>query len=404
MNSQALTRSVTEGTPLDCPPWPVLPLEAVAAATRVLQSGKLNYWTGPEGRAFEKEFAEHCNRRYAVALANGSVALELALLVLGIGRGDEVIVSPRTFVASASSIPLAGAVPIFADIDRDSQNITAATIRPAITARTKAIIVVHLAGWPADMDPILELAAAHNLFVIEDCAQAHGARYKGRPVGSMGHLAAFSFCQEKIISTGGEGGMLLLDSYEQFTRAWSYKDHGKDFEATQSPFNSGEFRWIHHTFGTNWRLTEVQSAIGRVLLQKLPEYVADRRRNARILAAALGNLPLLRIPLPATDDIYHSHYRLYAFLNRERLATGWDRGRLLRELTAAGVPCNVGSCGEVYRERSFVEAGYQPATALPNAAEIAETAFCFLVHPSIDEPTIQRVAQVAAEILKLAGA
>jgi len=196
-------------------PWPIYERDEIEAVTHVLQSGKVNYWTGLEGRTFESEFAQHFGVEHAIALANGSVALELALHILGIGAGDEVIVTPRTFIASASSVVMRGATPVFAEVNQDSQNITADTIRSQITSRTRAIILVHHAGWPCCMDSILELAVEHDLKIVEDCAQAHAATYKGRPVGTFGDAAAFSFCQDKIMSTCLEMCLGLQRSWQE---------------------------------------------------------------------------------------------------------------------------------------------------------------------------------------------
>src|SRR5690606_11358648 len=201
--------------------------------------------------------------KYAVAVANGTLALDLALKALNVGDGDEVIVTPRTFLASVSCIVTAGATPVFADVDLNTQAISAETIAPVISAKTKAIIVVHLGGMPADMDPIMELARAHNIFVIEDCAQAHGATYKGKSVGSIGHIGAWSFCQDKIMTTGGEGGMVTTNSKDLWSAMWSYKDHGKSWEAVYEREHPPGFRWLHESFGTNWRMTEIQAVIGR---------------------------------------------------------------------------------------------------------------------------------------------
>ena len=249
-------------------PWPYFSQDEIDAVTRVLNSGRVNYWTGDEGRQFEAEFAAFVGCKHAVAVANGTVALELALEALGIGPGDEVVVTSRTFIASASCAVMRGATPVMADVDWDSQNITAETIRAVLSPRTRAIIAVHLAGWPCDMDPILEIAREHGLKVIEDCAQALGAVYKGRPVGSMGDVNAFSFCQDKILTTGGEGGMLTTNHTDLWSRAWAFKDHGKSYEAVYRRQHPPGYRWLHESFGTNWRLTEMQSAMGRVLLQE----------------------------------------------------------------------------------------------------------------------------------------
>ncbi|NIO43872.1 MAG: aminotransferase, partial [Burkholderiales bacterium] len=326
---KTLPLAITGGQPVrtaPLAPWPVFEESELEAVTSVLQSGKVNYWTGEQGRLFEQEFATLTDCQHAVALANGTVALELALYGLGVTEGDEVIVTSRSFVASASSIVVRGARPVFADVDENSQNITAATVKDLITARTRAIIAVHLAGWPCDMDPIMNLANKNGIKVIEDCAQAFGATYKGRPVGSLGHVAAFSFCQDKIITTGGEGGMLTTNDEHLWQRAWSYKDHGKSVAASGSGEPGPDFRWLHDSFGTNWRLTEMQSALGRAQLPKLGAWLEKRRNNAKRLTAGLSGIPGLRLTIPG-EEVSHAYYKYYAFIEPERLRSGWDRDR-----------------------------------------------------------------------------
>jgi dTDP-4-amino-4,6-dideoxygalactose transaminase len=378
--------------------WPHFDEEQVEAVARVLRSGRVNYWTGQEGRLFEREFAEACGARHAIALANGTVALELALHVLGIGRGDEVVVTPRSFVASAGTVVLRGATPVFADVDAASQAITAETIERVISPRTKAIIAVHLAGWPCEMGPIMELARSRGLKVIEDCAQAHGATYNGRPVGSLGDLAAFSFCQDKIMTTGGEGGILLTDDEDLHRQAWSYKDHGKAYEAAHQPAAGPGFRWLHETFGTNWRMTEVQAVLGRLQLGRLPQWVERRRRHAATLESAFSAMPALRVTRPP-NHIGHAYYKYYTFLRQDRLAPGWDRDRIVQAVVARGVPCFSGSCSEIYLERAFADAEMQPAERLPMARELGETSLMFQVHPTLEEEDLVRVCEVVGEVL-----
>jgi len=364
--------------------WPFFAPDEIEAAVRVLQSGKVNYWTGEEGRKFESEFAEKIGRKYAVALANGTVALELGLRVMGIGPGDEVIVTPRTFVATASCVVAVGAKPVFADVDPESQNITAETIARALTPRTKAVIPVHLAGWPCGMPEIMALAEKHGLKVLEDCAQAHGAAYQGRPVGSFGQAAAFSFCQDKILTTGGEGGMLVTDDEQLWDKAWSYKDHGKSYEAVYKRPHPPGFRWLHDDFGTNWRMTEVQAAIGRVILKKLDKWVERRRYFSARLSKAFDSLPALRLTIPS-DGVYHSYYKYYAFVRPERLKSGWNRERIMLEIGQRGIPCLSGSCGEIYLEKAFEKHDLRPRERLPVARRLGETALMFLVHPTLED-------------------
>ncbi|MDO3377819.1 DegT/DnrJ/EryC1/StrS family aminotransferase [Geoalkalibacter halelectricus] len=395
-------------TPL--PPWPSFTPEEADAVQKVLLSNKVNYWTGTEGREFEKEFADYCGVKHAIVLANGTLALELALYALDIGPGDEVITTSRTFIASASCIVMRGATPIIADVDPLSQNITADTIRPLITPRTKAIIAVHLAGWPCDMDAIMALACEHNLKVIEDCAQAHGARYKGRPVGSMGDIGAFSFCQDKIMTTGGEGGMLTTNDTDLWKKAWAYKDHGKSYDAVYNREHPPGFRWLHESFGTNWRLTEMQSAIGRIQLRRLDDWVATRRRYAAMLNDAFAKIPGLRVTQPP-DDVFHAYYKYYVFINPEaftdhsnskiqNLKLSLFRDRIMNAVVAEGIPCFSGSCSEIYREKAFADAGLGPDERLPVARELGDTSLMFLVHPTLRDVDIAKAAAaVVREVL-----
>lgn len=379
-------------------PWPHFEADEIEAATRVLQSGKVNYWTGQEGRLFEQEFAEYVGTRYAVALHNGTVALELALYALGVGSGDEVVTTPRTFVASASAAVMRGAKPVFADIDPDSGNITAETIEKVITSRTKAIIVVHLAGWPADMDPIMDLANKYGLKVIEDCAQAHGAKYKGRSVGSIGHVGAWSFCQDKILTTGGEGGMLTTNDPEVWSKAWSFKDHGKSYDAVYNRQHPPGFRWLHESFGTNWRMLELQAAIGRVQLHKLSQWVEQRRANAATLTAGFKDLTALRLAIPS-DLFYHSYYKYYVYIRPEALKEDWSRDRIMLEVTDRGVPCFTGSCSEIYLEKAFIRAGYGPKERLPVARQLGETSLMFLVHPTLGLDAMGQAVEVVKKVI-----
>lgn len=388
-------------SPPEMGPWPFFDTEEIEAVRHVLASGKVNYWGGQEGREFEKEYAAFVGTNHAVAVANGTVTLELALHALGIGDGDEVVVTPRTFIASASAVVIRGATPVMADIDPESQNITAETIEAVLSPRTKGIICVHLAGWPCDLDPILELARPKGIAVIEDCAQAHGAQYKGRPVGSMGDFGSFSFCQDKILTTGGEGGMLTTNSKELWSKAWSYKDHGKCHDTVYNQQHPPGFRWLHTSFGTNWRLTEMQSAIGRVILRKLPDWIEKRRHNASILTSYLEDCAAVRVT-PPPSDIYHAYYKYYAFVKPEYLESGWDRDRIMKAISAAGVPCYSGSCSEIYLEQAFPQS-MRPSERLPVAKKLGETSLMFLVHPTLTDEYVHYVGQVARDVLSEAA-
>lgn len=382
-------------------PWPSFSEEEVDAVREVLLSNRVNYWTGECGRAFEQEFADWCEAEYAVAVSNGTIALEIALKALDLKAGDEVIVTPRTFLASASSIVSVGARPVFADVDRDSQNVSAATIEAVLSPRTKAIMCVHLAGWPCEMDPIADLARARNLAIIEDCAQAHGAKYRGRSVGVLGDVAAWSFCQDKIMTTGGEGGMITCNTQPLWSKMWSLKDHGKSWTAVQRSDHPPGFRWLHESFGTNGRMTEMQAAIGRIQLRRMDRWHANRLANANAIWSAAATTPGLRVPL-VPDHIEHAAYKCYVFVDGGQLKSGWDRDRILDEICLEGVPCYSGSCPEVYLEHAFSGTSCRPAERLPVARELGETSLMFLVHPGIEAKDIDRTCHVMKQVMKRA--
>lgn len=382
-------------TPFPC--WPSYSEEEGEAVQRVLMSNKVNYWTGEETRHFEKEFAEYVGCSYAIALANGTLALDLALKALGVGNGDEVIVTPRTFIASVSAVVTAGAKPVFADVDRDTQNISAATIRAVIAPSTKAIIVVHLAGMPADMDAIMELASAHDLKVIEDCAQAHGATYKGRAVGTIGHVGAWSFCQDKIMTTGGEGGMITTNDEKLWSFMWSYKDHGKSWDAIYNREHAEGYRWLHESFGTNWRMTELQGVLGRIQTARMEEWTRQRQANAEAIWKTCKNLKWLRVP-KFSAEFCHAAYKAYVFVQPEELPEHWSRDLILSELLAQDIPAYSGSCSEVYKEKAFEGTGYAPEIPLPVARELGETSLMFLVHPTLKEEHIRRVCDALLHV------
>ncbi|MFT0733500.1 DegT/DnrJ/EryC1/StrS family aminotransferase [Ralstonia wenshanensis] len=379
-------------------PWPSFTHEEADAVQRVLLSNKVNYWTGTEGREFEKEFAQWAGTRYAVALANGTLALDVALKALGVGAGDEVIVTPRTFIASISCVVNAGATPVFADVELDSGNLSAETIARVITPRTKAVICVHLAGWPCDMDPIMALADTHGFKVVEDCAQAHGARYRGRSVGSIGHVGAWSFCQDKIMTTGGEGGMVTTNDEALWRAMWSFKDHGKSYEAVYERQHPPGFRWLHESFGTNWRMLEIQAVIGRIQLRRMSDWTARRTTHAEAIWAVCRQHAVVRVPdVPADNE--HAHYKCYVYVQPQHLADGWTRDRIIEETNAAGVPSYQGSCSEVYLERAFDGTGWRPTEPLPVARLLGETSVMFLVHPTLTDTEIAKTCAVLADVL-----
>ena len=384
-------------------PWPSFAAEEANAVQQVLLSNKVNYWTGTECREFEKEFAAWCNVPFAVALANGTLALDVALKAVDIGPGDEVIVTPRTFIASVSCVVNAGATPVFADVDADSGNISGATIAKVLTPRTKAVVVVHLAGWPCDMDPIMALAQQHGFKVIEDCAQAHGAYYKGRSVGTIGHVGAWSFCQDKIMTTGGEGGMVTTNDEALWRAMWSFKDHGKSYEAVYERQHPPGFRWLHESFGTNWRMLEMQAAIGRIQLRHMAGWAAKRAYHAEAIWAACRLHTAVRVPIVPSDSV-HAHYKCYVYVQPGHLAPGWSRDRIIEAINAQGVPCYQGSCSEVYMEKAFEGTGWRPVKRLPVARELGETSLMFLVHPTLTPAEIEKTCSVLGRVLGDASA
>lgn len=384
-------------------PWPSFSDEEVDAVTGVLRSNKVNYWTGTECREFEKEFAAWCGTQYAIALANGTLALDLALRGLNIGHGDEVIVTPRTFIASVSCVVNAGATPVFADVDPESGNLSVATIREVLTPRTKAVICVHLAGWPCDMDPIMALAVERGFKVIEDCAQAHGARYKGRSVGSIGHVGAWSFCQDKIMTTGGEGGMVTVNDEALWRSMWAYKDHGKSYAAVYERQHAPGFRWVHESFGTNWRMLEVQAVIGRIQLRQLKAWSARRAKHAEAILSTCRLFDCVRVPV-IPDDQEHAWYKCYVYAVPACLKSGWSRDKILAEINLRGVPCYQGSCSEVYRERAFDGTPWRPQAPLSVAKDLGENSLMFLVHPTLTDAEIIKTSAVLHAVLSEASA
>ena len=379
-------------------PWPSFTQEEADAVSKCLLSNKVNYWTGNECREFEKEFAAWVGTEYAVALSNGTLALDIALKAMDIGAGDEVVVTSRTFIASASCIVTAGANPVFADVDSNSQNITAETIAAVLTPSTKAIIVVHFAGMPAEMDSIMELAKLHNLYVIEDCAQAHGAKYKDRSVGSIGHIGAWSFCQDKIMTTGGEGGMVTTNSKDLWEKMWSYKDHGKSWGAIYGKQHAPGFRWVHDSFGTNWRMLEIQAVIGRIQLTRMYEWTERRRQNAEKIWSVCQNFPFIRIP-EIPSYVVHGYYKCYVFVEPIKLPFGWSRDRILSELNDLDIPCYQGSCSEVYLERAFDETVWRPKQSLKIAKILGDTSLMFLIHPTLSLDEIKIVCDGIYSVL-----
>lgn len=382
-------------------PWPSFTDEECTAVTEVLRSNRVNYWTGEHCREFEKSFASYVEADHAVALANGTLALDVALRALQLSAGDEVIVTPRSYIASVSSVAMAGLIPVFADVDANDQNLSVDSISAVLSSKTKAILLVHLAGCPADLDGIMELANSNNLKVIEDCSQAHGALYQGQSVGSFGDIATWSFCQDKIMTTGGEGGMVTTNNRDLWSYMWSYKDHGKSFDAVYHREHAPGFRWLHESFGSNFRMLEMQAVIGNIQLSRMPQWTQKRLQNAHTIWAAAKSCPGLRVP-PLSPLVQHAAYRAYVFTEPGKLKSGWDRDRIIAALGEQGVPAYSGSAAEIYREKAFENTGYAPPSRLPVARQLGETSIAFLVHPTLLDEEIDKTCQVLLHVMEQA--
>ena len=377
--------------------WPQFSFKEINAVKKVISSGKVNYLTGEEGKKFESEYARWCGTKYAIALANGTLALEVALKSINIKKGDEVIVTPRSFIASVSCVINMGGIPKFADVDENSGNITTHTIRKLISSKTKAIICVHLGGLPCEMDGITTLAKKNNLYLIEDCSQAHGASYKGKKVGSIGHIGTWSFCQDKIISTGGEGGMITTNNRSLYEKIWSLKDHGKNRKKLNNPKPRNEFVWLHDQFGSNYRMTEMQAAIGRIQLRKIDTTSRIRNRNARCLINIFKKYPEIFTLQNVDNHMKHAYYKFYVYLKQKK---GLSRAKIISEFRKSKIECFSGSCSEIYLEKAFDNKKYKPKKRLTNAKQIGETSIVFLVHQTINKNHIDQICKKIDKIIK----
>lgn len=395
--------AIDGGSPVRSTPWPSWPSyskEEVALVADVLAGGLVNYWTGTHGRQFEAEYANYLGVCGTVALMNGTVALEASLRALGIGEGDEVIVPCRTFIASASCVVAVGARPVLADVDPVTQCVTAACVAVKVSDRTRAVIAVHLAGMVCDLDPIVSLCHERGIALIEDCAQAHGARYKDRPVGSIGDVGAFSFCQDKIITTGGEGGLVATDDAALLDRIVRYKDHGKDPElvAAARMRGAGGFAYLHSSFGTNWRMTEMQAALGRHQLRRLDESVARRRYLAERLSRSIADVDGISV-VPAPPWAVWAYYRLSLRIDQSRLIHGWSRDRIVSALIAENVWAGPGACPDIGHEHAF-DAVPGARDARPGAESIAGESLVLQVHPALADGDIDSTAEAIARVMR----
>tara|TARA_B100001287_G_scaffold273790_1_gene277914 strand:- start:1897 stop:3066 length:1170 start_codon:yes stop_codon:yes gene_type:complete len=378
--------------------WPSYSKKEAKLVSEIIASNKVNYLFGKKGAEFEEKFSDFTGAKYSLAVANGTLALDLCLRSIALKKNDEVIVTSRSFVASASCISALGATPVFADVDKNSQNISINEIEKLTSKKTKAIICVHFAGFPCEMQKILKFAKSKNIFVIEDCAQAHGAFINGKSVGTFGHISAWSFCNDKILSTGGEGGMITTNSRKLFRFAESFNNHGKNFTKVNalSDKKASSFPFIHDAIGLNYRLTEMQSAIGIYQLEKLRNWQKLRKRNAEIYIKMFKDIDLIVTP-EVPKNIQHAWYKLYLTINSCFLKKGSSRSKIIKDINENGIFCSFGSCGSIYREKAFNKLRYKKSDCR-NAYFLETNSILLEINPNIPKKIIEKRAKTIKSI------
>ncbi|RLF15537.1 MAG: aminotransferase DegT [Thermoprotei archaeon] len=361
---------------------PMLGDEELRAVEEVIKSGRLTEWRpagGPLTREFERAFASYIGVKHAIAVNSGTAALHAALMAAGIGEGDEVIVPSLTFVATANAVLLVGARPVIVDVDLETYNVKVDEVKRALTDRTKAIIPVHLYGLTADMDPIMEVAEEEGLIVIEDAAQAHGAEYMGRKAGSLGHMACFSFYSTKVITTG-EGGMITTNDDELAEKLRSIRTHGQ-----REGYDT-------YMLGHNYRMTELQAAIGIAQLKKISYFLEARRRNARILSETLSEVEGVSLPIEPRG--YRHCWYLYTVRVREEL-----RDMLVERLNAKGIGAAVYYRIPVHRTPLHEKVARRVGD-LRNAEVASRTVLQLPVHPGVSEDQAAYIGRVFIKLLR----
>jgi len=392
--------------------WPHYTQSEAEIIKQVLLSNKVNYWTGTETRKFEIEFKHTIRCRYTIAVSNHDAAFDLALLGLDIQSGDEVILSPLTDFYSINSLVAIGATPIFADVCPQTNNITHETVAEVISAQTKAVVCLHYAGLPCDMDPILDLAFSKNLSVVEDCSQALGAQYKGHPVGSLGDISYFSFSDDAIVTTAGEGGMVATNKFQFWDRMRAHKDGGKSFDKMTylMPIND---KLVHDRFGTNLRMTELQGAIGRLQLKNIKRWNVKRNAYLTSIWKTVSAIDGLFAPLDShssnvlagdlQDQIIHGGYKCIVLVDPLTLNPGWDRDAIVEELQELGVPCYSAKYEEVYHQTAVKEARLCPAEILHGAQYFSEHGILFDVHPALSIKDVDKICRDIKAIMQYAS-
>ncbi len=401
------------------PPWPAFDENAIRAVERVLRSGKVNYWTGRLGMEFEQRFAAWQGSKFAISTTNGTSALHVALTVLGIGPGDEVIVPSYTFIASSFSVVQAGAVPRFADVNLDDHCISLESAARLVNARTKAIMVVHLYGNVCDMDRVNAFAKQHGLLVIEDNAEAFGGSYKGRKTGTLGDIAGCSFCQSKTFTTGGEGGMVTTDNEELAWTARSFRDHGYDVKDRLNLLElEQKLSYIHNMVGWNYRMTEMQSAIGLAELDRIDTWnMPRRRRNAHIIIDALKALPQVKFAPIDTPERQNGFFVMAFSLEIERMDCSITE--FVAAAGAEGAPCwrvfwpqchteaafrehrAFGRSQFPFRSREYADAASvdYARVEVPNAVWHQEHTFTCFAYPTYEPHHCEQIAEALVKVI-----
>ena len=349
--------AIEGGNPVNTKPFPMWPSfseKTIKMVAEPLKTGRVNYWTGEIGVKFEKAWAEYNGAKYCITTTNGTSALHTAVAALGIGPGDEVICPSYSFIASSFCILQAGALPVFADTD-ETHTIDPNDIEDKINERTKAILVVHLYGVVCNMGPIMEIARKHNLYVIEDCAQAHGGEYKGKKVGTIGDVGCFSFCQSKHFTTGGEGGAVITNNEDLYWECMSFRDHGYDVKERLRLLElEKKLMYIHRRVGFNYRMTEMQSLIGLCELERFETWnLPNRRRNGRFLIDALKDHPLVLYPPLDTEERKNAFWWAPFVIDTDRLKVPMKQ--FIAAIEAEGVPVYGVLWPEMYREKAYTE-------------------------------------------------
>ncbi len=400
--------------------WPEFDEKAIHSVEEVLRSGKVNYWTGKKGMEFEKKYARWQGSKYAISAGTGTAALHVALSALGVGPGDEVIVPSYTFIATSFSVLQAGAIPRFADVNIDDHCISIESSERLVNKRTKAMIPVHLYGNVCDMDEIMSFARKHGLYVIEDNAEAFGGEYKGKKTGTISHIAACSFCQNKTFTTGGEGGMVTTDDEDLAWECRSFRDHGYDVKERMNLLELEQrLPYIHNRVGWNYRMTEMQSAIGLAELERMDSWnMPARRRNAHILMDALKDLPQVKY-MPVDTEERKDGWFVCAFsLDIENMTCDIDQ--FVSAAGAEGAPCwkvfwpqchtenaftqknGFGNSGFPFTSTEYTDAGSVDISKVevPNALWHQDHTFTCFAYPTFTEEDMNQIAAAVVKVIK----